>query len=132
MCNFVGYRHIYTCISVGRYMYMCMYQCGGYMYMYIVQYALVQILVRANDIYMYFMQQKKYENFSEAGKGHRLDEDTRFHQHPDSKKHVHNYTKLYKYRLYTEVKVSTGFIKPRAETVFYHETRAKYSNNQAS
>ena len=47
------------------------------------------------------------------------------------------------YRLYTEVKVSTGFIKPRAEgkrfdksvetilrciTVFYHETRAKYSN----
>ena len=47
------------------------------------------------------------------------------------------------YRLYTEVKVSTGFIKPRAEgtrfdksvetvtrciTVFYHETRAIYSN----
>ena len=50
----------------------------------------------------------------------------------------------YMYRLYTEVKVSTGFIKPRAEggtrfdksvetvlkciTVFYHERRLKYSN----
>ena len=47
------------------------------------------------------------------------------------------------FRLYTEVKVSTGFIKLRAEgtrfdesietvlrciTVFYHETHAKYSN----
>ena len=54
--------------------------------------------------------------------------------------HVHVYNK---YRLYTEVKVSTGFIKPRAEgtrfdksvetiprciTVFYDEMHAKYSN----
>ena len=49
----------------------------------------------------------------------------------------------YMYRLYTEVKVSTGFIKPRAKgtrfdksvetvprciTVFYHATHTKYSN----